>query len=355
MASLKDIARECKVSVATVSKALNNHSDISEERKSMIKNKAEEMGYRPNLFARTLKTNRSYNIGVLFTDEAHNGLTHDYFAAVLDSFKVAVEQNDYDLTFLNCDKSRKHRMSYLDHARYRGFDGVVIACVDFMDAEVLKLIQSDIPVVTIDYVFNDRMAVISDNVGGMENLFSYVYQMGHRRIAYIHGADSPVTRSRVSSFFKTAEKFGLKIPDEYILQSDYRDVEGAAKATVKLLDMQRPPTCIMYPDDLAAFGGINEIRKRGMEIPEDISVVGYDGIRLAEHMIPRLTTLKQDTLHLGQYAAEKLIDLIEHPRTAIRGITNIKGTVYEGQTVRRMFEENGYNIDSYGSGIYIPK
>ncbi len=340
MASLKDIARECHVSVATVSKALNNHSDISEERKAMIRHKAEEMGYHPNLFARTLKTKRSYNIGVLFTDEANNGLTHDYFAAVLDSFKIAVEQKDYDLTFLNCNQARKHHMSYLERARYRGFDGVVIACVDFTDPEILELVQSDIPIVTVDYVFNDRMAVMSDNVRGIEDLLSYIYQMGHRKIAYIHGADSHVTRSRLSSFFRTAEKLGLEIPDEYILESEYRDVEGAAEATVKLLDMQEPPTCIMYPDDLSAFGGINVIRKRGMSIPEDISVVGYDGIRLARHVVPMLTTLKQDTLHLGRYAAEKLIDLIENPRTAVREITNVKGTVFEGQTIRKMFEEN---------------
>ena len=158
MVSLKDIAKECQVSVATVSKALNDHADISEERKKMIREKAEEMGYRPNLFARTLKTNRSYNIGVLFTDAEHNGLTHDYFAAVLDSFKVAAEARDYDLTFVNCGGSGGKRMTYLEHARYRGFDGIMIACVDFSEPEVLQLALSDIPVVTIDYIFNDRLA-----------------------------------------------------------------------------------------------------------------------------------------------------------------------------------------------------
>ena len=89
MAQLKDIARECQVSIATVSKALNDHSDISQERKEMIRKKAQEMGYHPNLFARTLKTNRSNNIGVLFSDDANNGLTHDHFASLLESFKNA--------------------------------------------------------------------------------------------------------------------------------------------------------------------------------------------------------------------------------------------------------------------------
>lgn len=334
MTSLKDIARECQVSVATVSKALNGHSDISEERKRLIRKKAEEMGYRPNLFARTLKTNRSCNIGVLFNDAAHNGLTHDYFAAVLDSFKAAVEQKNYDLTFLNCSKTGKNRMTYLERARYRGFDGVIIACVDFADPEVYELIQSDIPVVTIDYVFNGRLAVMSDNVKGMEDLFTYVYKQGHRKIAYICGNESAVTQSRLSGFYRAAEKFGIKIPSEYVVTGSYRDPVSTAVATEKLLDLKDPPTCILYPDDFAAFGGMSAIRARGLSIPEDISVAGYDGIRLATHTVPRLTTLHQDTYLLGDKAAEKLIYLIEHPKTAVCDISIVEGEVFEGQTVR---------------------
>ncbi|MCI6429575.1 MAG: LacI family DNA-binding transcriptional regulator [Oliverpabstia sp.] len=334
MTSLKDIARECRVSVATVSKALNGHSDISEERKELIRKKAEEMGYRPNLFARTLKTNRSYNIGVLFADAAHNGLTHDYFAAVLDSFKTSVEQKDYDLTFLNCSKTGKNRMTYLEHARYRGFDGVMIACVDFSDPEVYELMKSEIPVVTIDYVFNGRLAVLSDNVKGMEDLFAYVYNQGHRRIAYISGSDSAVTQNRLSGFYREAEKLGVEIPQEYVLESNYRDPVGAAVATEKLLDLKEPPTCILYPDDFAAFGGMSAIRARGLSIPDDISVAGYDGIRLATHAVPKLTTLHQDTYLLGHKAAEKLIYLIEHPKTAVCDISIVEGEVFEGQTVK---------------------
>ena len=339
MASLKDIARECQVSVATVSKALNDHADISEERKAIIRQKAEELGYRPNLFARTLKTNRSHNIGVLFTDEAHNGLTHDYFGAVLDSFKVAVEEQDYDLTFLNCNRSRKNRMTYLEHARYRGFDGVVSACIDFTEPEVLELVNSDLPVATIDYIFNGRLAVISDNGKGMGDLLTFVFRRGHRRIAYVHGADSAVTRNRLSGFYRTAQRLGLEVPDEYVLESDYRDTEGAARATQKLLDLKKRPTCILYPDDFAALGGLSRIRENGLSVPEDISVAGYDGNRLARHSSPKLTTLYQDTGLIGRYAAEKLIDLIENPKTALRDITVVEGRVLEGQTVRNLLDD----------------
>ena len=107
MVSMKDIAAACGVSVATVSKALNNHSDISDETKAVIKQKAREMGYHPNFSARALKTNKSYNIGVLYKDDAGSGLTHDYFAWILENFKVTAENNGYDITFLNNSRLEK--------------------------------------------------------------------------------------------------------------------------------------------------------------------------------------------------------------------------------------------------------
>ena len=170
MASLKDISKICGVSVATVSKALNDHKDIGEETKANIRRVAKEMGYSPNLSARALKTNRTYGIGVLFVDEAQSGLTHDYFSSVLDSFKRTAEKSGYDITFINSCKNRPDRMSYLEHSRYRGFDGVVLACIDFADPEVIELVQSSIPVVTIDYLFNNRIAIMSDNVTDIEKL-----------------------------------------------------------------------------------------------------------------------------------------------------------------------------------------
>ena len=115
---------------------------------------------------------------------------------------------DYDITFVNRNRERRRKMTYLEHVRYRGFDGVVIACVDFEDPEVAQLVASDIPVVTIDHIFNNRIAVMSDNVKGMQSLLRYIYSCGHRRIAYIHGHPSSVTGSRLSSFYKTAEELG---------------------------------------------------------------------------------------------------------------------------------------------------
>ncbi len=336
MVSLKDISRECGVSIATVSKALHDHADIGEETKTHIKQVAREMGYSPNSSARALKTNRTYNIGVLFVDEAQSGLTHDFFANVLDSFKRTVENKGYDITFINAVGRGSGGKSYLEHCRYRGFDGVIAACVDFYDPAVEELIKSDIPIVTIDHLFHDRIAVMSDNVKGMKDLFTYVYEQGHRRIAYIHGGDSAVTRSRLSSFYKTAEELGVAIPDEYVREAAYRDTVSTREETLKLLDLPEPPTCILYPDDFACFGGINALKERGIEIAKDISVVGYDGLRIGRHIEPRLTTLRQDTASIGTKAGECLINLIERPKTTLIEQVVVEGVVCQGGTVGKI-------------------
>lgn len=333
MVSLRDISEVCGVSVATVSKALNDQNDISEETKLRIQQTAKKMGYLPNSAAKALKTNRTWNLGVLFVDEAQSGLTHDYFAHVLDSFKRTAEKRGYDITFINSCKTRTNRMSYLEHTRYRGFDGVVIACIDFGDPEVVELIGSDVPVVTIDHIFNNRTAIISDNVKGMRDLFTYIYDRGHRRIAFIHGADSAVTKNRMSSFYKTAEKFGIEIPDEYVKEAAYRNTRETYERTKELLELPDPPTCILFPDDVASFGGMNAIKEKGLSIPGDISIAGYDGIELGQYMEPRLTTLKQDTEQMGRKAAEELISLIEHPKSTVIQQIIVEGGVLSGGTI----------------------
>ena len=333
--SLKDISKACGVSIATVSKALNDHSDIGQDTKENIKRVAQELGYHPNAAAQALKTRRTNNIGVLFVDEANSGLTHDYFSHVLDSFKRCAERNGFDITFINADKTRPDNMTYLAHAMYRGFDGVVIACVDFFDPQVDELINGNIPVVTIDHIFYNRIAIISDNAGGMRDLVSYVYSMGHRKIAYIHGLESSVTQARLASFYRTMQDLGLTVPDEYVLASPYRDSEGAYRATLKLLSLPEPPTCILYPDDVSAFGGINALSERGLRIPEDISIAGYDGTEMASRVIPMLTTVVQDTEGIGRAAAERLIDMINNPKAALIEQVIIEGRLEPGGTVGR--------------------
>lgn len=335
MVSMKDVAKMCGVSVATVSKVLNDYSDIGEETKRKVREAAEKAGYFPNSSARALKTNRTYNLGVLFIDEARSGLTHDYFAAVLEAFKGKAESCGYDITFTT-GRSGSRSMSYYEHCRYRGVDGVVVACIDFYKESVQELINSDLPVVTIDHVFDNRPAVLSDNISGMHELVSYICRMGHRRIAYIHGGDSSVSRNRISSFSRTLDEYGIEIPDAYFAEAGYRDTAAAGEHTARLLSLPEPPTCILYPDDFAALGGIKAIRERGLRIPEDISIAGYDGIRMSQELSPKMTTVRQDTETIGVTAAEKLINMIEQPRKVSIEHLAIPGTLVLGESVRQI-------------------
>ena len=224
-------------------------------------------------------------------------------------------------------------MTFLEHVRYHGFDGVVIACIDFAAPEVAELVQSDIPIVTIDHVFNNKIAIMSDNIAGMTELTNYCIDKGHTRIAYIHGEPSTVTTGRLTGFYRATDKRGITIPDEYVVGCAYRDTVGTYRETKKLLKLKDRPTCIFYPDDFSALGGINAIREAGLQIPEDISVAGYDGIKAVTTLEPQLTTIVQATDQIGERAAKKLISLIEKPKTTIIEQVVIPGILQEGKTI----------------------
>ena len=333
MVTLKEIATYCGVSVASVSKALNHASDISTETTEKICSAAKELGYYPNAAARALKTNRSHNIGVLFDDDTHCGLTHEYFSQVLNAVKNEAERRGYDVTFISKNIG-DGSMSFLEHCKYRNCDGVVIANVDFTSPTVTELVCSDIPVVTIDYIFDDHSAVLSDNVQGMRDLVRHIYEQGHRRIAFIHGESTAVTRSRLASFHKTCAELGLTIPDEYIREGRYHDPRQSGLATRELLKLKCRPSCIIYPDDFSFIGGMNEIEQQGLRIPEDISAAGYDGILLSRVLRPVLTTLQQDSEALGSQAARLLLEAVEEPKTYIPQLVMIPGAIQAGGTVR---------------------
>lgn len=331
MVSMKDIALRCGVSVATVSKALNGQPDIGEETRRRVEAVAKEMGYMTNASARALKTNRTYHLGVLFVDERRSGLAHEYFSAMLESFKVEAESHGYDITFINHNVGGK-RGSYLQHCRYRGVDGVVIACVDFTDPQVRELVDSGIPLVTVDHIFNNRLAVVSDNVIGLEELVRYIHGRGHRKIAFLHGERTTVTQNRLTGFYRACEALDLEIPEEYIRECVYHDPDRCARATRELLELPDRPTCIIFPDDFSFIGGMNVLNEKGLRIPEDISVAGYDGIHLAR--VLNLTTYSQNAEKIGATAAERLISLIEHPKTTLIDRIMVPGELLEGTTVK---------------------
>ena len=332
MVTITDIAKACGVSRATVSKALNGAADVSQETAQRIRETAASMGYLPNATARSLKMGRSYNIGILFSDATGGGISHEFFSLILESVKAESERLGYDITFISKDLG-KLPMDYYEHAKYRSCDGVVIASADFQDPAIIRLASSEIPTVTIDYSFDSRSSILSDNVRGVEELVRFVHARGHRRIAFIHGEITSVTQKRLASFRKTCAELGIDVPAEYIRPAVYHDPRSSGLQTRELIALQDRPTCIFYPDDLSYIGGMNELEKHGLSIPKDISVVGYDGIPLSQVLRPRLATYKQGAEQMGEQAARLLIEQIENPDTWIPQQIIVEGQLLEGDTV----------------------
>ncbi|MDD5934358.1 MAG: LacI family DNA-binding transcriptional regulator [Clostridiales bacterium] len=332
MATIKELSIKCGVSVSTVSKALNGYKDIGDETKRNILKVAHEIGYFPDANARALKLKKTYNLGVLFSTLFNHGLRNEYFAHILASFNEYATSRGYDINFIEHNIGNR-KMSFLEHCRYRNFDGVCIACADFFDKEVLEVVNSKIPVVVIDHIYNDAISILSDNMEGMKQLTQYIIDLGHKDIAYIHGTNSSVTHNRLVSFYQVLQENNITIPKEYVVEGIYRDADTAGVLAQRLLDLPKPPTCIMAPDDYSALGVMNTARRNNLRVPDDISVVGYDGITLAQALEPKLTTIRQDTDKIGTEAARQLINLIENPMsTSIRNLF-LKVQLIKGESV----------------------
>lgn len=333
MVTLKDIAAKCGLSVATVSKAMNNMPDINPATAQRIHEVAREMGYLPNAAARSMKTGRSMTVGMLmYLGENESLWTHPYSALVADGIHRVLEDNGYDLTPVSF-KGAGSMGGYLNYCRHRSYDGLIVMSGGSGDPALKELAESDFPVVSIDCPLGSKGSVFSDNTAGMHILVRYAYNKGHRKIALIHGNASTVTHDRITGFFSGCQELGVEVPDSYIRESRYLSMEDSARATQELLDLPEPPTCIFYPDDVASIGGIRVIRARGLSIPGDVSVIGYDGTQLADSIEPKLTTYRQDCRSVGASAAQMLLHAIARPRAFVPRHIIVPGVIVEGGSV----------------------
>lgn len=333
MATIQELSDRCGVSVSTVSKALNGYSDISDRTRERVIKIASEMGYIPN--AKALKKKQTYNIGVLFNTYTNLSLKNDYFAHILSVFKEEASLKGYDLTFIEHYVGRR-KMSYIEHCQYRHIDGVCIVCADYEDEEVAKLVNSDIPVVTIDCAFQKSYSIISDNYGGMKQLTSFIIRQGHKDIALIHGVKTLVAKNRIEGFLDALEENNLEVPKGYIQESLYRNSLMAEEVAMKLLQRKDRPTCIIAPDDQSAMGVVSAIRKHELQAFKDISVAGYDGMDVQLLVGMKLTSVKQERDNIGKEAAKKLIQMIENSKEIPPDTVFVKQTLIIGNSVRKI-------------------
>lgn len=275
----------------------------------------------------------NYNLGVLFKEESGRGITHPFFASILNAFKAEAEARGYDVTFLN-DRIGAEEIAYNEHCRRRGVDGACIVCVNYDNPRVGELVKSGLPCVSIDYRYEGAACVMSDNADGLRMLVDYAVSMGHQRIAFIHGQDnSVVTRTRIEQFRETMAAHGLAVPEGYLVDGNYDDSEVTGPLVEQLLARKDRPTCILLPDDVSYICALDAARRCELRVPADVSFAGYDGIRVTQLMNPKLTTIRQDGETMGREAADLLIRRIETPDQPGEDSVTVPVQLLKGGTV----------------------
>ena len=325
-ATIEDVARRCGIEPAVVRRVLGARlGDVDEETRRRIVDEADALGVPSPAPTRSL--------GIVYSEESGRGLTHPFFALILNAFKFEAEAHDYDIAFISSLEGSGTE-STIERCRRLNVDGVCLVCVDFDAPRIKDLVSSDIPCLTIDHVYKGVAAVLSDNETGVQKLVTYAISKGHRRIAFVHGQNnSIVTRTRLNQFYNSMAFNHIELPEGYVREGLYNDIAAARTIVHELLDRPDRPTCILLPEDLSYLGAQEAARQMGLRIPEDISFAGYDGIPLTQALTPRLTTIRQSCDSMGRVAARRLIDLIENPRTASRMPSVFPVELVEGGTI----------------------
>ncbi len=314
--TIRELARLSGVSVGTVSRALNGYTDVRPETRERIVRLARELDYTPAAAARTLVTQRSHVIGVfLETGEGHPDLQHPFFHEVLVGLKGCIGEEGYDLLLFASERPGNGYgdHSYLKRCRHHNVDGVALMGVDAENDELRRLLRSELPCVGVDVELAGTCTgyVMSDNVLGAGVAVRHLHELGHRRIATITGLlDKKPGIDRLRGYRQACQDLALAYRDEYVAYGDFY-FESGHQAARRLLALDEPPTAIFAAADMTAIGVIRAAAEAGLDVPGDLSVVGFDDIQLAEHVHPPLTTLAQDKTGLGVEAARLLLRQIE--------------------------------------------
>lgn len=307
------------MSVSTVSRVFNGYDDVSPTTRERVLEIARKLDYAPSAAARTLVKQRSQLIGVvLFTGYEHPDIHHPFFQEVLVGLKHGIGELGYDLLLFATEQpgsSRGRPHSYLRRAEQHRADGIVVMGVDRADPEVDKLVRSDIPVIAVDIdVVGDHTSfVASDNIGGARLAVRHLHGLGHTRIATIAGPSATKPGAdRTLGFRAEMRELGLTIPPGYEVEGDFYP-ESAERAMQSMLALPEPPTAVFVAADMMAVGAIRAAQSAGLSVPEDLAIVGFDDIRVAELVSPPLTTIRQDMVGIGLAAGRALVEQIENP------------------------------------------
>lgn len=319
MVTIKDVSKRSGYSVSTISKVINNYPDIPEQTRNIILKLMEEMRYVPNSTARSLKTAKSYTIGIIFEEITQQGLQHPLFSKILESFKSVVEAQGYDILFLAKNMGLQNG-SYYQHSVRKQVDAILVLCANFNSDSMTELYASELPLVVIDYSQENALTVTSNNELGTALAVEHLVSLGHHNIAHVHGdKDSYIGGLRKLAFEEALQSHGLVLPDDFVFEGPSYNREDGYRAMQHFLSLKARPTAVFCASDLLAIGAIQAAREAGLKVPEDLSVMGFDGIDLGQMITPTLTTIKQNTALMGHMAAQNILDMIDQTQPKMRG------------------------------------
>jgi len=319
------IAKALELSPGTISKVLNQNGNVSEHTRERVLKYIKEVGYVPAKSARNLKSKRTFTIGVVFTEALNIGLEHAFFSSLLQHFKSYVERFGYELSFI-VRRLGGHEMSYLEWCMNKRVDGVYIVTGNDQDQGLIELIDSHIPSVSNDLIFEGLHSVVSNNAQGVYLALDYIKNdLKKDRVAYISG---PL---KAKQFQERYQAYQTYIKNEgwhqekssVVFTESFGDTSGyRAVLEMMALIKERPDVIFVASDDIA-LGVLKGLRDLKINVPEDIQIIGFDDMPFAKHFTPTLTTIAQDRLNLGEMAAKILISKIEQPEVKLESLTRI--------------------------------
>ena len=311
--TLKDIARKVGYSVTTVSRALNDYDDVSEETKQLIKRVAQEMGYHPHVIAQSLQRRRTNTVGFI-VPATERYLSDPYFLELLAGIGDGAAPYDLDLLVSTCKPmDPKERLVYERMVKGRRVDGIVVARTRRDDERIAYLLSEGFPLIAFGRAASDLDFPYLDVDGerGVCEAVKHLVGLGHRRIAFI----SPsmyltFAEHRLAGYKRALQDNGLEFDPALVVEGNLTQSRGHQRMG-QLLDLEEPPTAVVAGNDLMAFGAMEAAQERGLVVGRDIAVIGFDDIPLAAYFHPTLTTIRQPIYDIGKMLSQMLVKIIK--------------------------------------------
>ncbi len=303
--TIRDIARELRISVSTVSRALQNHPDISERTKEQVRECARKLNYKPNIMASNLRTSKNTTIGVVIPE-----LNHHFFSSVLDGIEQAANEAGYNILICQTGEDVQKEIQSVHTLITSRVAGILVG-VTKQTANLQHL--QDILDNGIQLVLYDRPCpslkcdqVVSDDYTGAFNAVEYLIQTGKRRIMYLSSSfQLEVSRRRYQGWRDALKYYNLPITDDLILECDTRS--KAIVATPSILQQGQRPDAIFCVNDDCAAGVLHVAQILGVKIPEELSICGFSDAPLCRATLPMLTTVQQHGVEIGKRAMQRLL------------------------------------------------